>query len=847
MALVGYRVTRLSLPRALRLDAHLLPGDASANLFENITVDYVEVHDDRDPVAVSASADAATTAPAGGGDAPIERLRMTASFLGSEAAAHHALGVTFDPDLGIVTADNPLPAGTLIQNFLVKVIATARNGAERTTAEVWTRVHVHQSVERIWLTPNPMTVHQRSSRSTALHPARGVRRRRRHRHHPDRRHGRGVGPDGSRGRATARPIATVTAVGRLDPAPRHGDAQITASFQPPDGGAPITDTATARVVAAVERGRRPHARERRRRPSRARTEHPVHRARASTTAMPTATASTASCSVVVDGLRKNHLIDPWPMLHASVNFWSAFTPGREAGATRRSEVYVKDPDAPERSASPPFPSRSRRRPPTARGTWRNSCTRSGFPYPTTPRASIDDLLPDLRERFGEHITEDAIKDAFEGWRLLANRRLFNARDSRVVLHGRRPAASEDAVGRGPEHLRHRPGPNRRPTDIQALLGGLRHNGDGHRRRPLGSRRARDRGLGLRAHPFVGAQRRTRRLLRDEPRQREARASERRSRSAARPRTHRAAEARATTSTGSSSCSPTSAATRSVSATSTARSETKKGERFERFEGTDTAPIESYPNLHARATLRKAGAPDEIDASLVKWASWLRISHAAVVTARPRCLRDRAAARGTRAARHGSRSANACASVRCSCAATPNTLLEYLDPQRSGPLKVKARPGRHPPRPRTRRGARGTRVAPRPDRHDGDGRHRRRPGHRLPADPPSDPGLRRTRLRSRCSHRSSRCTSRRADRPLNVKADEAYVCVIDESAVQNPRNLPLLPTQKPSYQPLIIGLYDGGALFHCNVFHPGGICMMRNRHARRASSGSAMCAATCSST
>ena len=29
-----------------------------------------------------------------------------------------------------------------------------------------------------------------------------------------------------------------------------------------------------------------------------------------------------------------------------------------------------------------------------------------------------------------------------------------------------------------------------------------------------------------------------------------------------------------------------------------------------------------------------------------------------------------------------------------------------------------------------------------------------------------------------------------------------MCVIDESAVQHPRNLPLLPTQKPSYQPLI---------------------------------------------
>ena len=67
-----------------------------------------------------------------------------------------------------------------------------------------------------------------------------------------------------------------------------------------------------------------------------------------------------------------------------------------------------------------------------------------------------------------------------------------------------------------------------------------------------------------------------------------------------------------------------------------------------------------------------------------------------------------------------------------------------------------------------------------------------------------------------------------DRPLNAKPDEPYVCVINDSAIQEPRNLPVLPTQKPCYEPLIIGLYDGGGSFHCNVFHPGGICMMRNR-------------------
>ena len=129
LALVGYRVIEISLPDRLRLDTHLLPGDTSANLFRNINVDYVEIHDDRDPVPVSANAETATTAPAGGGDAPIESVRITASFLGSEAAGHHTLGVTFDPDTGEVTVDNPLPAGTRIQNFLVKATATAKNGA----------------------------------------------------------------------------------------------------------------------------------------------------------------------------------------------------------------------------------------------------------------------------------------------------------------------------------------------------------------------------------------------------------------------------------------------------------------------------------------------------------------------------------------------------------------------------------------------------------------------------------------------------------------------------------------------------------------------------------------------
>ena len=66
-------------------------------------------------------------------------------------------------------------------------------------------------------------------------------------------------------------------------------------------------------------------------------------------------------------------------------------------------------------------------------------------------------------------------------------------------------------------------------------------------------------------------------------------------------------------------------------------------------------------------------------------------------------------------------------------------------------------------------------------------------------------------------------------------------------MQEPRNLPVLPTQKPCYEPLIIGLYDGGARFHCNVFHPGGVCMMRDdSEGEVRTGGSVRCAGTCSS-
>ena len=178
--------------------------------------------------------------------------------------------------------------------------------------------------------------------------------------------------------------------------------------------------------------------------------------------------------VVIDGLRKNHLIDPWPMLHASVNFWSAFTPGRQAGATHRSEVYVKDPNAqnaefftvPEPKA-PKFNDR----------TWglQQLVHQIGLPAPDDAATDIAVLLPRLRERFGEHVTQELIKDSFARWRQLANRHLLNARDSALSFTvGARPRA-QTPPGDAPR-IFDLDAERISTDDIQMLLDGLRHNG-----------------------------------------------------------------------------------------------------------------------------------------------------------------------------------------------------------------------------------------------------------------------------------------------------------------------------------------------------------------------------------
>jgi hypothetical protein len=63
-------------------------------------------------------------------------------------------------------------------------------------------------------------------------------------------------------------------------------------------------------------------------------------------------------------------------------------------------------------------------------------------------------------------------------------------------------------------------------------------------------------------------------------------------------------------------------------------------------------------------------------------------------------------------------------------------------------------------------------------------------------------------------------------PLNRKT-AACVRAVDPNSIMTPVNLPAgLSRTRPKSKPNIIGLYDGGDYFDCDVFHPAGVCNMR---------------------
>ena len=346
MAIVGHRVTGFFLPG--RFDVHLLPGDASPDLFGGSSSNSVEIHDDRDPVTVSVRAEAGNH-PAGCGWHRTARATAASSPASAEAESAYTMpSASRSIPTRVVTVDNPLPPGTRIQNFLVKAIATARNGAERTSVEAWVRVHVHERVERIWLTPNVMTLHPGSERQPRFALFGGVRRRHRHRHHAERRADTHLGrtrhvderPRPERPRRDRHREPEI----RFDPRASSRERPYHRVVPAAGRRAPITDTATVRIVQPWNEGvnltllsgdasRRRHV------------PNILFICEGFEDSAADRHAFNRIVNVVVEGLRRNHIIDPWPMSSRLGQLLERVHARPPTGATHRSEVYTKDANA----------------------------------------------------------------------------------------------------------------------------------------------------------------------------------------------------------------------------------------------------------------------------------------------------------------------------------------------------------------------------------------------------------------------------------------------------------------------------------------------------------------------
>jgi hypothetical protein len=122
-------------------DLHLLRGDSSADLLDGLFVS------DGSPNFI----------PAAGPGLPADFLGV--SFACDVLPAKLVQqGITIDAK-GRINLTASSPPAPILRNFLVHARATHTNPALPSPLEVDIRVHVHESVMQIWLTPTALTVH----------------------------------------------------------------------------------------------------------------------------------------------------------------------------------------------------------------------------------------------------------------------------------------------------------------------------------------------------------------------------------------------------------------------------------------------------------------------------------------------------------------------------------------------------------------------------------------------------------------------------------------------------------------------------------------------------------------
>lgn len=409
------------------MEVHVLAGTTSPDL----RVAHLRFlkrdanHDPQEPFAKAYLDD-----PANANDVALTFTIADASVApGTRGRTFAARGIMLNEATGAVHVDPATSLPALIPpNFLLEVQAVSGPNTFRELI----RVHVHRSIQKIWLTPDPLTVRPRRAASLpSTTPSRFALRAR--------------FDDESVGDITDwpgiewRPTSSVTAEGRL--IVNAGDAagppiEVTARL--PAHPAVPTAKARLRVVDAW----RPEA------PILARLVpgggwakpfaiEAVPNVLFLPDGFPDAEAYFKFVNKLVEFAKTNPLCKPYDRLANSINFWAAFVPSARPGITWGSELFLTT----QYPAPMAFALDRPQRPQGVGDPWemKHLIYEIGLPAPrdrmeNTTRTN-EMVMADLDALFGTayrtHLPTkpEARKGLFEAWRRMGNRRIVDDLDT----------------------------------------------------------------------------------------------------------------------------------------------------------------------------------------------------------------------------------------------------------------------------------------------------------------------------------------------------------------------------------------------------------------------------------
>ena len=345
-------------------------------------------------------------------------------------------GITIDAaTTGRIDLAASSPGAPVLRNFLIHARATHTNtSAVPSPLEADIRVHVHESVTRIWLTPTALTIHAGADglKFTVLAEfddgvVGDVTSWTNLAWSSD---GPGVQVDASTGAlkaaGTDQTITVTLPAGPLNPA-RTGSGIVHAQ---PAWAAQDIDFVAGKGAAA--RGDVKNI-------------------------LFLADGFAAAEKPIFDELVKSlierlkHGMRPYDLLRNSVNYWQTFVPSPENGVSILPESQTFTRAGTDLASIIPLAVK----PDPASTSWRleELIYRVGLPVladdpPTRPLEGVGGRLPDWQALYGAGITRDLVKDAYAAWLAAATRQLPNERDTAFGLSvGQRPNLRSDNTTR----------------------------------------------------------------------------------------------------------------------------------------------------------------------------------------------------------------------------------------------------------------------------------------------------------------------------------------------------------------------------------------------------------------